>query len=749
MLNGHITDSISKQGIADVLILINGTQRAITDEHGDFHITHLCSGTYQIVTTHVSYRRNTKSIDLQESMHLDLSLSPIANQLSQVVIHGERSPEKANTGIRKELSGQQLDQTRGLSLAESLSKLPGVTMLQTGANITKPVFHGLHSNRVLTINNGVRQEGQQWGNEHAPEIDPFIADNLVVIKGVDELRYGSDAIGGVILVNPKPLAHQPGVNGEVNAGYFTNNQQYVVSAMAEQQPEALPALSYRLQGTYKHGNNVRTPDYRLNNTSLEEANFSITAGWKKAAYDIEAFYSHFQTKVGIFSGSHIGNLTDLLNAIASDRPDEVYTSGKAFAIERPYQQVAHDLIKLKSAIYTGNAGKLNLQLSAQYNDRKEYDIVRNNASSGPQMRLDVGTYAEDLSWDHTAFHGLRGTVGFSAMQQDNQYQGRYLIPQYTSSSVGAYWLESWHKNRWDVQGGVRFDSKAIHTTRYPYNREPISYNFNFSTLASSLNAAYHIGTKVKLNLATSLSSRAPHVNELLSDGIHHGTATYELGDMSLKPEKAWNTSLGFTFNNCANTLQADISLYYNHIDHFIFQQPLPDDPVLTIAGAFPKIVYQQTNASLKGIDASVGYRPTKNWDLLAKASILRAYNRDLDDWLIGMPSDRYSLAINYHFNDNTVLKNSYAGIEVPAVLRQTRVPDESIHGVQDYKAPPAGYLLCNATIGTQVHTGHQPIQVILSGNNLLNKRYREYLNSFRYFTDEMGRNISIRFKYTF
>ena len=113
------------------------------------------------------------------------------------------------------------------------------------------MIHGLHSNRILTINNGVRQEGQQWGNEHAPEIDAFIADKLTVIKGVDELKYGSDAIGGVILVQPKPLRTHPGWNAELNAGYFTNNRQYVLSGIYEQQLKKLPALTYRIQGTYK------------------------------------------------------------------------------------------------------------------------------------------------------------------------------------------------------------------------------------------------------------------------------------------------------------------------------------------------------------------------------------------------------------------------------------------------------------------------------------------------------------------
>ncbi|MBK7882797.1 MAG: TonB-dependent receptor plug domain-containing protein [Chitinophagaceae bacterium] len=183
--------------------------------------------------------------------------------------------------LKKELSGKALQETRGLSLSEALTKINGVTMLQTGSTISKPIIHGLHSNRILTINNGVRQEGQQWGNEHAPEIDPFIADKLTVIKGVDELKYGSDAIGGVVLVDPKPLRNKPGYAAEINTAYFTNNRQYVLSGVFEQQLKKISAFTYRVQGTFKKAANAATPGYRLNNTASEEKNFSITAGFKK------------------------------------------------------------------------------------------------------------------------------------------------------------------------------------------------------------------------------------------------------------------------------------------------------------------------------------------------------------------------------------------------------------------------------------------------------------------------------------
>ena len=341
--------------------------------------------------------------------------------LGEVVVEAQKGI--SNTGFKKELSGKELEETKGLSLAEALNKINGVTMLQTGSTISKPVIHGLHSNRILTINNGVRQEGQQWGNEHAPEIDPFIADKLIVIKGVDELRYGSDAIAGVILVEPKALRSIPGYAAEFNTAYFTNNRQYVVSGVWEQQLRKLPSFSYRLQGTFKKGANAATSGYRLNNTGSEEKNFSVTAGWRKEEFNTELFYSHFATKVGIFEGSHIGNLTDLENAIASSKPDDVFLGENTYKIQRPYQDVTHHLLKLKSILRKGDH-KFNLLVAGQFNHRKEYDIVRNSNKTGPQLDLSIYTLSEDLSWEHPKKNNFTGIAGLSMMQQDNSYGGR-------------------------------------------------------------------------------------------------------------------------------------------------------------------------------------------------------------------------------------------------------------------------------------------------------------------------------------
>lgn len=741
-LTGHVHSTFTHENLAGAVVTINGIS-LVTNDNGDFRFDSLCTGTYQLSISHASYENIKQNLTVTRNNHMDFDLQPLQNVLSEVTITGTRTP--VQTGMRKELTGHELDETRGGSLADALSKLNGVTLLQTGSTISKPIVHGLHSNRILTVNNGVRQEGQQWGNEHAPEIDPFIANKLTVIKGVDELRYGSDAIGGVVLVEPRSLRQTPGYNAEFNAVYSTINRQYVASGIFEQQLRRLPSFTYRVQGTFRKGANVATPHYRLNNTGLEEKNFSLTAGWRKEHFRTELYYSLFNTQIGIFTGSHIGNLADLQRAIASGRPDPTFTGQNTYRIDRPYQDIQHHLLKSKTGFDIGNS-RFGLLLAGQFNNRKEYDVVRNAAGSGAQIDLSIYTFTEELTWEHPKKGPLSGTVGLVAAQQDNWYSGRYLIPNYKSQSYGGYFIERWAKGSWDAQAGVRFDNKNIATRRIRAGTQTLSaYHFDFSTLASSLNVGYKILPEWKTGASFSLATRAPHVNELLVDGIHHGTGTYERGDLGLEPEQSFNVSLTNSYSSKNESVQLDLTLYRNKIQNFIYQQPRPDAPVLTIRGAFPLIEYTATDARLQGLDFSSTLRPLNPLAYTFRYSLLRARNLRTADWLIWMPSDRVGNELTYSFKNGNRLSDSYLSVEWQYVSRQNRVPGES-SGKQDYKAPPPAYSLLNVDVATTVKWGKLPLTIGLSGRNLLNTVYREYLNTFRYFTDERGRNISLRLK---
>jgi iron complex outermembrane receptor protein len=393
--------------------------------------------------------------------------------------------------------------------------------------------------------------------------------------------------------------------------------------------------------------------------------------------------------------------------------------------------------------------KYSLLIAAQINDRKEFDIVTNNSNNTPQLDVSLVTITEELTREWVTGKDFSHTAGISAVQQENQYGGRYFIPYYQSSNLGGYYLLKWNKEKWDLQSGIRFDQKKVSSNRLRADSIVFdAYDFRFSTVGASFNAGYALAKSLKMNAAFTLSTRAPHVNELLSNGIHHGTATFELGNINLKPEQSFNSSLNLNWKSSNQRWNLQATFYRNQINHFIYQQPKPSEPVLTIAGAFPKWVYQQNNAVLSGTDIAASGEPWKGITYTVKYALLRARNRDANDWLIRMPANRFQQELTWDLKDGKKWTKNFISAELVYTAKQNRVPDEK-NGEQDYKAAPAAYSVLNASMGTTVYIFNHPVTASITARNLFNNVFRDYLNSMRYFTDEMGRNIQFRLKIPF
>lgn len=745
-IRGKVINSLTGEPLAFANVMIKELNTGtVADENGHYHIDGLCEGNYTIVCTHITCNHAEHHISLEHDIQKDFKLKETSVFLESVTVAG-KAIQLQNTQATDEISGKELASSQGLPLAESLKKLPGVTTLNTGASIAKPVIQGLHSSRILILNNGVRQEGQQWGTEHAPEIDPFIADRVSIIKGASGVRYGADAIGGVILVEPRALPDQRGLGGEVNLQGFSNGRMGVASGMLQGNLGGKLPLSGRIQGTLKQGGNLQTPDYFLDNTGVQEYNFSWGLGLKKEKFDINAFYSRFYTKIGILSSAHIGNLTDLQNAIERERPldDGEFT----YEIGRPQQRISHELFKLSSSLSTGNAGKLNFQYARQFNHRQEFDAHKqfNELSEEitvPSIELELTTHTADLVWEHKPFLNLRGDLGANLMYQKNTTDRGALIPNYDSYNASFFWIERWKNYPFplEFEAGVRYDYRWMSVGRQ--GRDTIGQDLEFSNISGTFGVIYKLPKLVTFRMNIGSAWRAPNMSELYSDGVHHGSASYEKGDPNLKPERALNTSITTEFDNQKN-FSASLNLYHNTIQDFIFLQPR-EQPQLTIRGAFPAFEYKQANARLMGLDWSLNYEFIPNWAFESRVSMLRARNRTIDDYLVFMPSDRFQNGLKYKFNNkNTDTDAPFIRITMINALEQTRVPANT-----DYTAPPPGYTRFDLEAGATFYLRKQPVEVGLAVYNLLDERYREYLNRFRYFVDEPGRNISLRLKVPF
>ncbi|HYK56679.1 MAG TPA: TonB-dependent receptor plug domain-containing protein, partial [Flavisolibacter sp.] len=330
------------------------------------------------------------------------------------------------------------------------------------------MIQGLHSNRILVLNNGIRQEGQQWGSEHAPEIDPFIANQLTVIKGAESIRFGAEAMGGVVLVEPAGLPREAGLHGQVNLAGSENGQAGIVSGMLNGGLKQLPGFGWRLQATGKKSGNIKTADYYLNNTGTKEFNFSGALGYASQHFDSELYFSRFNTEIGIFSGAHIGNMDDLLAHIDYGRPFE--TGYFDYKIGAPRQEINHSLLKLKSHFHLKNNGHLNFTYGLQQNNRKEFDLRRGDRKDLPSLDLALSTQTADLSLEQLNTSGWKKTLGLNALVQvNNNVPGTMvtpLIPNYDTYGTGAYLVIKRIKNFYELEGGIRYDHKYLDAAGY-------------------------------------------------------------------------------------------------------------------------------------------------------------------------------------------------------------------------------------------------------------------------------------------
>jgi iron complex outermembrane recepter protein len=740
--SGQVIDQHDSTAVPFARIQIKELNLNITsDSLGLFKFPSICPGEYTIVCLHhvgcepVKFKKGFTT-NTFEKVYIEFHF----DELDEVQV--EYTVFKMSTLTVDKPTELEKNFAIGKTLGELVKQLPGVNTLNTGSNISKPIIHGMHSNRVLIMNNGIRQEGQQWGSEHAPEIDPFLYSEVSLIKGANAVRYGSDAIAGVILLEPTRLIYKPGLRGQIQTTLFTNGRQGSISSILEGGFKKFSNFSWRAQGTFKQGGTLQTPNYYLKNTSIKEYNFSLNAKYEVKKWGAEVFYSQFNTDLGIFSGSHIGNLTDLNNAFNASQPLEL--GFFSYTLDKPRQQINHDLFKTVLNFNLNSKNRLVFQYGRQQNLRKEYDrhTPYNDSIAAlglPAFQLTLITHSGDLKWEHQLLKKIKGEAGVSYQNQGNSYQGRFFVPNFRKNAVGIYLLEVLKLKSYEIEAGLRFDrtdlSVFIYESKILKNNKHQFQQFSGTTGISKTIGHHWI---LKFNMGTAW--RPPSINELYSNGLHHGAAAIEIGDRSIKKEVAYNFQTGINYKTKRWSVQADV--YHNQINGFVYLKPsLP--PVLTIKGAFPVFRYEQIDARFSGVDLTLNFKFLKYFNGFVKGSIVRAYNQSNHSFLVGIPADKLEPGVAYsrQFRNNNVINVQFSA---PMVRTQDRVESNS-----DYVSPPTGYVLVNGQVTYSFRVKNQKVDLSLEVSNLTNQVYRDYLNRFRYFADEVGRNIGFKLKIPF
>ena len=743
-LAGYIVDKSTAIPLELATVFIEETGEGIvSDSSGYFQFNTLCPAGYHIRISHLGCETTHQYVAMLKDTVLRIALSHHTELLDEVIVHG--SHEDNSAAVSHTIDREAITKSANKNVADLLEEISGVSILRNGAGISKPIVHGLYGNRITLLNNGLVQAGQQWGNDHAPEIDPFVADHLAVVKGAGALAYGGNALGSVVLVEPDAIRNDPHLHGGINYMMQSNGWGHTLNAQFEKQDNW---AAWRATATLKKHGDSRSPSYLLKNTGKEEANFALQLQKKLSSqWQAEWYYSLFNTTIGVLRGAHISNLTDLQSAIGREEPFFT-TDTFSYRIGAPRQRVQHHLLKAAANWQMSEHTFWKFTYGGQLNQRKEFDVRRGGRSDQPALSLEQQRHQLEAIVNQTfaEHYLLKAGVQWTMIDNTNVPETGIspLIPDYRSFNYATFLIAQREHNRFFYELGGRYDLAQLNVVRFSNSLPPMIERFNhtFHKYAVSSGAKWKVKDQLKLTINVGYMLRAPEVNELYSAGLHQGVSGIEEGNQQLNTEQSLKALASIDW-----ALQSKFFLqlvgYHQHIKDYIYLQPQQEFR-LTIRGAFPVFLYEQTDAQLYGVDLLAKYELANRIQWLAKYAMVRGDDERQAIPLINIPGDNIFSSVTYNFPEAGHWHNTHIGLNGRYVFRQDRLLAE-----QDFLAPPPGYFLLGLQAATDWQWSESSLKLNLRIENMLNTSYRDYLNRLRYFADELGINVTIGIHYSF
>lgn len=741
-LSGIVEDLDSDAPLEIVNIYIEETGGGtITDSTGYFQLNNLCAGSYHLVFSHIGCESQRTFVVLNQDTTLQIKMDHSINLLEGVTITEKTAT--STTQNSQAINGQRIADNANQNLSTLLTSISGVSTLKNGSGIAKPVIHGLYGNRLTILNNGIAQSGQQWGNDHSPEIDPLVANKIRVIKGVSALAYNGSNLGGVVLVEPQKIGNEEHLHGKGSYFFESNGLSHGANVQVQQYT---PFVAWKINGTFKKSGDKKTADYFLNNSGNQEANLALQLE-KKYSEQLftNLYFSSFNTELGVLRGSHIGNLTDLESAFERDIP--FFTEDEfSYQIDAPKQRVGHQLLKLQSKYFFHANQFLEITVAGQLNNRKEFDVRRSGRSDIPALDLKQFTVFGEGKYENTFANDLKLTTGIQLNVIDNTNTPGTgilpLVPDYLAYETGLFAVFTKKVRRSLFEIAARYDNviRNVATITNSTPRKIARFENNYHNFSTSGGWNYQFNSQLQLSFNTGLAMRNPAVNELYSNGLHQGVSGIEEGTVDLKSEQSLKSTLSLS-GAVHDKFSFETLVYYQQINDYIYLRP-EEKIRLTIRGAFPVFKYQQTDARIYGVDISGQLQLAT--PLSAKVTYSYIKGDDLDNHLplINIPANNLTASLKFEFPQplqigQRQLENFELELENRYVFQQTHLLPQ-----QDFVATPAAYNLLHFKVATDVQFGHTRLRLFAKVDNILNIAYRDYLNRQRYFADELGRNVA-------
>ncbi len=737
-LLGSVIQDQNGEQLSDCYICIKGGQNCcISNEEGKFCLKDLCEGAYHIEVSHLGCKTYSQYIELKEDTVLNISLKHQASTLNEAIIHGGKVHAIQEN---ETLDQEQVVQNSNKTLGEFLEHVTGVSALKNGGGVSKPVIHGLTGNRVGYIVDGASLTSQQWGNDHMPEIDMFAADHVTVVKGVSTLEYNAPSVTALVVFEPHELKREPHLHGGLHYNYDTNSRGNTVNLRLSKYEDRVAAINAIM--TYKRFGDFQSPNYFLTNTGGEQYSSKLQLQ-RKLGRKLKANFttSYFQNQIGSLSGAFNDSGTSLTNALNRSVPAGT-NSYFSYDFEAPYQSVKHRTLQLDAVYKFSQLSRLVFSYNNQRNQRKEYDRRRSNRTRLPALDLDKRTAYYKLTYAlKTSKNNELKVGGQSTQTQNTNVSGTLTYPLYPHYNADDFGVFVTYKNRsgsykYDI--GARLSGHLHNATKSVRVIENFQRNFINPSFATSISRKYK---KLALSLSTGITNRPPDISELYIEGLHQGVASLEFGNPNLVSETSFKSTFKLEYTP-SNKFSIQSLFYYNPISDYIYL--ISDGTSNSPRGSFPVFRYRQTNALLYGLDFSVIYSPIHQLSLQLKGAYLRGHDQSNDIALPFMSPNNASLGITYALGDRKCFKNTQFNASLKRVMQQNH-----FSLLTEFIPPPPAYTLVGFRLKSSLNFINRDFDVSLGVENLFDVSYRDYLNRMRYFSDELGRNISVRLGYQF
>ncbi len=776
-VKGVILDSKTKKPLPFVAVVVKGAnQHTITDRNGMFNIKGICDIKNDLEISCMGYCKKNCSISPFQGKASKIYLDEEVYTLGSVsVIAEKKKVQGTETMSQLTMKKDALSGNLTQSLAATLSKVEGVAFASTGSNVQLPIIHGLYGNRILILNNGLKHGFQNWGTDHAPEIDVASANSITVVKGAAGVRYGPEALGGAIVIESAPLILNKPLEVGVGTGFETNGKGYFANAGIK---KGYKNWSYQIGANLTRIGDRHAPDYNLTNSGKKENSINAGLRYKYKKWDFKTYYSYVKQDLGILLASTgQSDIHALIRAMNSKKPDSSYIKPFSYDINQPYQATEHHLGKFEVKWRYSDEANLVLRVGSQLNKRNEYELRRNR--DRPVIDLDLITNDYQLEWKHPKWFDLNGLVGLQMFMQNNDNNPGTnrtpYIPNYNSRRYSAFVTESFIRNNNTIEAGVRIDYEYNNARGRQHDAKIFRHQYSFANITSSLGFIHRFTAQNTFRTNVGIAWRTPNMSELYAFGKHgteikFGSLRYEWNDergrpdtnevfeiekQGSSPERGYKWINEFHIQENDNTFNT--TFYLNYIENFIFDRPYGFTK--TAAGPFPAYVFVQADALFIGIDATWKRKWSDSFNGNFGLSYLWSRNIEKDEPLINQPPFKTSYELIWNVKDYWKLKSSRLSIKPSYTARQFQaprtVPPEDIRDkiadisleseIFDFKDAPDGYFLMD--IAYKINIGD--FESSFSVKNIFNTRYRDYLNEMRYYADNPGRNFLFSIKYTF